>query len=79
MQNVLKRKDMYLEGFQANLFWMFSSKSYVLDHSESFHMHIEKLREKKLRKIRKKTVFVGREGGSQKVADISATIIIRLP
>ena len=38
MQNVLKHKDMYLEGFQA----IFSlSFSFVLDHSEFIDTHIE--------------------------------------
>ena len=42
MQNVLKRKNMYLEGFQVILNY-FPSKSYILDHSESIDMLIEKL------------------------------------
>ena len=42
MQNVLKRKIMYWERFQVIL-EIFPSKSYVLDHSESIDMHIEKL------------------------------------
>ena len=37
MQNVLKRKNMFLEGFQVILN---PSKSFVLDHSETIDMHI---------------------------------------
>ena len=39
MQNVLKRKNMYLAGFQVILNFC-PSKSYVLGHSESIDMHV---------------------------------------
>ena len=45
MQNVLKHKNMYLEGFQVILN-LFPSKTYVLDHSEFTDLHIEKLLKK---------------------------------
>ena len=51
MHNVLKHKNMYLEGFQFILH--FFSQSYVLDHFESIDWHIEK----ELRKKKKKTVY----------------------
>ena len=40
MQNVLKRKNVYLEGFQVIL--NLPPKPYVLDQSESIDMHIER-------------------------------------
>ena len=42
MQKVLKRKNMYLEGFQVIFNFNFPSKSCVLDHSENIDVHIEK-------------------------------------
>ena len=41
MPNILKCKDMYVEGFQVilNLYLL---NTYILDHSESIDMHIEK-------------------------------------
>ena len=39
-KDVLKRENMFLEGFQVIL--NFFSKSYVLDHPESNDLHIEK-------------------------------------
>ena len=41
MQNVLKRKNMNMEGFQ--FIFIFFPSIYILDHSESVDMHIEKL------------------------------------
>ena len=41
MQNVLKRKNVF--GRISGYFEFFLSKSYVLNHSESIDMHIEKL------------------------------------
>ena len=38
MQNVLKRKNRYLEGFQVDFFPL---KSYVSDHSESIDINNE--------------------------------------
>ena len=42
MHKVLKRKNMYLEGFQVIFNFNFPSKSCVLDHSENIDVHIEK-------------------------------------
>ena len=45
MQNVLRRKIMYLEGFQVILN-VFTSTSYVFEHSKSNDMHIKNEKEK---------------------------------
>ena len=74
MLNILKRKNIYLEGFQ---FFFFSSKSYVLYYSESIKMHIEKLfKKKKLIFCRcpQKTGFAIRAGGGSGSYGQSATI-----
>ena len=42
MQNVLRRKNMYLEGLKVILF-LFFSKSYVSDHSESIDIAYRKM------------------------------------
>ena len=63
MQNVLKRKNVYLIYFE-----FIPQKAYVLDHSESFDMHKEKKKNRCLQKNRYSPY------GGQKVADTSANI-----
>ena len=62
MQNVLKSKK-----------YDFFSKSYVLDHSESIDIHIEKLLKKKKCRCPQKNNFFHSDGG-HKVTDMSAII-----
>ena len=83
MQNVLKRKNIYLEGFQIILNFS-PSKSYDLDHSESINKLIENLFKKKRNfffGVRKKKGFYRTGGGrGHKDMDMSATIVfLRLP
>ena len=49
MQNDLRGKIMYLEGFQVILN-VFTSTSYVFEHSKSNDMHIKKKKKKKKKK-----------------------------
>ena len=67
MQNVLKRKNLYLEGSKV-FFEFYPSKPKVLDHFESIDMHLEKI-------INKHLIFCRTGGEGQKVTDMFATII----
>ena len=65
MQNVLKRKNMHLEGFQVRYLNFFSSKSYFLDHFESFNMRYacRKIIFKKIVFVRKNRYLLYGGGG----------------
>ena len=78
-KNVLKRKNMYLKGFQVILNF-FPSKSNVLDLSESIDMHIERYayRTPNIWRCLQKTDFAVRAraggGGVRKLQVRSTTI-----
>ena len=79
MQNVLKRKNVYSEGFQVILYFFPQNHMIYIEHSKSFHMHIEILLKKK--KL-SESVFALRVRGGQKVSDMSTSrnrFFLRLP
>ena len=56
------------------------SKTYVLDHSGSFDMHIGKRKKKKFGDDRKKTAFAARGGGSARYGNVrNLYFSLRLP